>query len=99
MSRSGFANRGTNDYIKNAVRLLVVIGIMYTAKTANAINFDLTIGLFQYPNPDADPKLIEVTKVVNASQTGAVCLDGSVPAIHWSKGFESGSNNWLIHIE
>ncbi|KAI3881430.1 hypothetical protein MKX03_009498 [Papaver bracteatum] len=107
ISRSGFANRGTNDYIKNAVRLLVVIGIMYTAKTANAINFDLTNAinfdltarLIQYPNPDADPKQIEVTKVVNASKTGGVCLDGTVPAIHWSKGFESGSDNWLIHLE
>ncbi|KAI3878224.1 hypothetical protein MKW92_032082 [Papaver armeniacum] len=97
---SGFANRRTNDYIKNGVRLLVVIGIMYTAETANAtINFDLTIGLFQYPNPDADSKLIEVTKLGNASQTGAVCLDGSVPAIHFSKGFESGTDSWLIHIE
>ncbi|RZC75776.1 hypothetical protein C5167_000112 [Papaver somniferum] len=96
---SSFANRRTNDIIKNGVRLLVVIGIMYTAETADAVNFDLSLGLFQYPNPDADSKLIEVTKLVNASQTGAVCLDGSVPAIHFSEGFESGTDNWLIHLE
>lgn len=29
----------------------------------------------------------------------AVCLDGSVPAYHFQKGFGSGSHNWLLHIE
>lgn len=29
----------------------------------------------------------------------AVCLDGSLPGYHFQKGFGSGSNNWLLHIE
>ncbi|KAG4152423.1 hypothetical protein ERO13_D04G121200v2 [Gossypium hirsutum] len=28
-----------------------------------------------------------------------VCLDGSLPGYHFQKGFGSGSNNWLLHIE
>ena len=29
----------------------------------------------------------------------AVCLDGSIPGYHFLKGFGSGSENWLLHIE
>ena len=29
----------------------------------------------------------------------AVCLDGSLPGYHFQKGFGSGSNNWLLHVE
>jgi hypothetical protein len=29
----------------------------------------------------------------------AVCLDGSSPGDHFQKGFGSGSNNWVLHIE
>lgn len=28
-----------------------------------------------------------------------VCLDGSPPAYHMSKGFGAGINNWLVHFE
>lgn len=28
-----------------------------------------------------------------------VCLDGSPPAYHFDKGFGTGVNNWLVHIE
>lgn len=28
-----------------------------------------------------------------------VCLDGSAPAYHFRRGFGSGSNNWVLHIE
>ncbi|KAJ8499782.1 hypothetical protein OPV22_010334 [Ensete ventricosum] len=30
---------------------------------------------------------------------GAVCLDGSPPAYHFSPGNGSGANNWLVHME
>ncbi|KAK6126084.1 hypothetical protein DH2020_040198 [Rehmannia glutinosa] len=29
----------------------------------------------------------------------AVCLDGSVPGYHIRRGFGSGSDNWLLHVE
>ncbi|KAJ0087973.1 hypothetical protein Patl1_31875 [Pistacia atlantica] len=28
-----------------------------------------------------------------------LCLDGSLPGYHFQKGFGSGSNNWLLHLE
>lgn len=29
----------------------------------------------------------------------AVCLDGTLPAYHWDRGFGSGANSWLIQLE
>ena len=28
-----------------------------------------------------------------------VCLDSSAPGYHFRRGFGSGSNNWVLHIE
>lgn len=28
-----------------------------------------------------------------------MCLDGSAPAYHFDKGFGSGVNNWIVHME
>ncbi|XP_054823985.1 pectin acetylesterase 8-like [Prosopis cineraria] len=42
---------------------------------------------------------VPITYIENAVAKGAVCLDGSPPAYHFDKGFGSGINNWLIHIE
>jgi Pectinacetylesterase len=28
-----------------------------------------------------------------------VCLDGTLPGYHFLKGFGSGADNWLIHLE
>ncbi|CAH2043690.1 unnamed protein product [Thlaspi arvense] len=30
---------------------------------------------------------------------GAVCLDGTLPGYHLDRGFGSGANSWLIHLE
>ncbi|KAL4605086.1 hypothetical protein ACB092_09G003300 [Castanea dentata] len=43
--------------------------------------------------------LVDLTLVRNAKNTGAFCLDGSLPGYHFQKGFGSGSNNWLLHVE
>ncbi|XP_058224869.1 pectin acetylesterase 8-like isoform X2 [Rhododendron vialii] len=42
---------------------------------------------------------VGITYVQNAVAKGAVCLDGSPPAYHFDKGFGTGINNWLVHIE
>ncbi|XP_077239078.1 pectin acetylesterase 5-like isoform X2 [Tasmannia lanceolata] len=47
----------------------------------------------------SDPALIDLTLLPNAKDRGAVCLDGSPPGYHLQKGFGSGSNSWLLHIE
>ncbi|KAI3811793.1 hypothetical protein L1987_21525 [Smallanthus sonchifolius] len=42
---------------------------------------------------------LPLTLLSNAVQRGAYCLDGSVPAYHFQKGFGSGSRRWVLHIE
>ncbi|KAK8665913.1 hypothetical protein V6N13_006070 [Hibiscus sabdariffa] len=67
------------------------------------ILFALTL-LFDSRNP-ATPDLLSAQDLVpltllhRAKATGAFCLDGSLPGYHFQKGFGSGSNNWLLHIE
>ncbi|XP_017253447.1 pectin acetylesterase 8 [Daucus carota subsp. sativus] len=42
---------------------------------------------------------VGITYLQSAVAKGAVCLDGSPPAYHMSKGFGAGINNWLVHFE
>ncbi|CAL9106791.1 unnamed protein product [Musa textilis] len=42
---------------------------------------------------------VPMTLLEGAVAEGAVCLDGSPPAYHFSPGFGSGMNNWLVHME
>ncbi|KAF5773781.1 putative pectinacetylesterase/NOTUM [Helianthus annuus] len=43
---------------------------------------------------------VPLTFLSNAVQRGACnCLDGSVPAYHFQKGFGYGSRRWVLHIE
>eukprot|EP00268_Persea_americana_P026607 TRINITY_DN2606_c0_g1_i5.p1 TRINITY_DN2606_c0_g1~~TRINITY_DN2606_c0_g1_i5.p1 ORF type:complete len:425 (+),score=73.02 TRINITY_DN2606_c0_g1_i5:733-2007(+) len=51
------------------------------------------------PLIDYNSHLVDLTLVRNATDRGAVCLDGTPPGYHFQKGFGSGSNNWLLHIE
>ncbi|GKU95978.1 hypothetical protein SLEP1_g9265 [Rubroshorea leprosula] len=46
-----------------------------------------------------DGLYVGITYVQNAVAKGAVCLDGSPPAYHWDRGFGSGINSWLVHLE
>ncbi|KAH0721632.1 hypothetical protein KY284_006662 [Solanum tuberosum] len=43
--------------------------------------------------------LIPFTPLSNAQQKSAFCLDGSLPGYHLQKGFGSGSDKWVLHIE
>ncbi|KAF3449196.1 hypothetical protein FNV43_RR09924 [Rhamnella rubrinervis] len=42
---------------------------------------------------------VGLTLLHNAKDRGAFCLDGSVPGYHFQKGYGSGSDNWVLHIE
>lgn len=50
-------------------------------------------------NFTSNDDLVPLTLIRNAGATGGLCLDGSLPAYHFQKGFGSGSENWLLHIE
>ncbi|KAH9325111.1 hypothetical protein KI387_005289, partial [Taxus chinensis] len=45
------------------------------------------------------PLVVNLTLVETAASKGAFCLDGSPPGYHLDRGFGSGSNSWLIHLE
>ncbi|KAF2316095.1 hypothetical protein GH714_040996 [Hevea brasiliensis] len=47
----------------------------------------------------AEGDSIPITIVETAKARGAVCLDGSPPAYHIDKGYGSGINNWIVHME
>ncbi|KMZ72025.1 pectin acetylesterase, family CE13 [Zostera marina] len=42
---------------------------------------------------------VDITYLESAVTTGAVCLDGSPPAYHFSAGFDRGVDNWLVFLE
>nr|XP_017257125.1 PREDICTED: pectin acetylesterase 8-like isoform X3 [Daucus carota subsp. sativus]XP_017257197.1 PREDICTED: pectin acetylesterase 8-like isoform X3 [Daucus carota subsp. sativus] len=54
-----------------------------------------------------DGLFVNITYLQSAVAKGAgemkknvsICLDGSPPAYHMDKGFGTGINNWLVHIE
>ncbi|KAI4311042.1 hypothetical protein MLD38_035979 [Melastoma candidum] len=43
--------------------------------------------------------MVGLTLINGAAAKGAVCLDGSLPAYHWHRGYGSGANSWLIQLE
>lgn len=47
----------------------------------------------------AEAEFVNITYVESGVAKGAVCLDGSPPAYHLSRGSGSGNNSWLVQIE
>ncbi|XP_014628416.1 pectin acetylesterase 9 isoform X2 [Glycine max] len=43
--------------------------------------------------------LVNMTLVPSARASGALCLDGSLPAYHLHRGFGAGKDNWLLQFE
>ncbi|CAN6724429.1 unnamed protein product [Malus baccata var. baccata] len=66
-------------------------------------NFDETVPslLETYGSSEAanDVLMVGLTLVKGAAAKGAVCLDGTVPAYHLHRGYGSGANSWLIHLQ
>lgn len=59
----------------------------------------LVVNLMVLLNLKVNAYPVPMTLLSNAAAKGAVCLDGSAPAYHFSPGFGSGANNWLVHME
>lgn len=88
---------------------LAVVGLVTIAVTVlvimNTENIDNILKLRAVEGPrDNDmttdaPVLVDLTLVESAAVEGAVCLDGTLPGYHLDRGFGSGSNSWLIHLE
>ncbi|KAI4341830.1 hypothetical protein MLD38_026508 [Melastoma candidum] len=52
----------------------------------------------QTPLP-SPPDLVDLTLLTDSQDKGALCLDGSAPGYHFSRGYGSGSDSWVLHIE
>lgn len=50
-------------------------------------------------SPQPQPLMVDLTLIQGADSKGAVCLDGTLPGYHLDRGFGSGANSWLIHLE
>lgn len=47
----------------------------------------------------AQPHMVGITLIQSAAAKGAVCLDGTLPAYHFDRGYGSGANSWLVNLE
>ncbi|XP_058083556.1 pectin acetylesterase 12-like [Magnolia sinica] len=45
------------------------------------------------------PVMVGLSYVKGADELGAVCLDGTPSAYHLDRGFGSGMDSWLVHLE
>ncbi|CAJ1977922.1 unnamed protein product [Sphenostylis stenocarpa] len=45
------------------------------------------------------PLMVDLTLIQGADSKGAVCLDGTLPGYHLDRGFGSGADSWLVHLE
>ncbi|KAE8657769.1 Pectin acetylesterase 6 [Hibiscus syriacus] len=50
-------------------------------------------------SPGANSLMVPLTLIPGAVSKGAVCLDGTPPGYHFHRGFGSGANSWVIHLE
>ena len=46
-----------------------------------------------------DKKLIAFFCLLPPKSHGAVCLDGSAPGYHYEKGWGTGADGWMIHLQ
>ncbi|KAK6126158.1 hypothetical protein DH2020_040136 [Rehmannia glutinosa] len=54
---------------------------------------------FTNTNSGVASEWVPFTPLSKAKENSAFCLDGSVPGYHIRRGFGSGSDNWLLHVE
>ncbi|KAI3708835.1 hypothetical protein L2E82_38332 [Cichorium intybus] len=93
---------------------IAVIGISVFAKCANANEFDYpefhtnttqmlsfleNFSNYSQSSASFNPLYVGLTLIPGAAAKGAVCLDGTVPGYHLSRGFGAGANSWLVHLE
>ncbi|KAI7728247.1 hypothetical protein M8C21_019030 [Ambrosia artemisiifolia] len=46
-----------------------------------------------------NPLYVGLTLIHGAAAKGAVCLDGTLPGYHLHRGYGSGANSWIVHLE
>jgi hypothetical protein len=95
-------SRGTANInmtsIKSTFILVVIVALQIDA---HILVSGEIVGTKEFSHIDSSIRRVDVTITVlhNAVAKGAVCLDGSPPAYHLQRGFGSGANSWLVHLE
>ncbi|XP_065869508.1 pectin acetylesterase 9-like isoform X2 [Euphorbia lathyris] len=69
------------------------------SRTVLILLFVLNCGLILFICCSADRLLVKMTLVSNATATGALCLDGSLPGYHLDRGVGTGTRNWILQFE
>ncbi|KAL5069856.1 hypothetical protein RYX36_020743 [Vicia faba] len=59
----------------------------------------ITVVPWRVESQEEQRLLVGMTIVRNARDTGALCLDGSLPGYHLHRGYGAGENNWLLQFE
>ncbi|KAL3531818.1 hypothetical protein ACH5RR_005339 [Cinchona calisaya] len=75
---------------------VIILTLAHTSRYSSSLNNKSSTS---NPSLSSHPDFVPFTPLANAHQKFAFCLDGSVPGYHLQKGFGSGSQNWLLHIE
>ncbi|CAA2975032.1 pectin acetylesterase 5-like [Olea europaea subsp. europaea] len=76
----------------------VILAVLLLTFTLSIIS-DSRTNTNPISNTDTVSEWVPFTPLSKAQQNAAFCLDGSVPGYHMQRGFGSGSDSWLLHIE
>ncbi|XP_027367532.1 pectin acetylesterase 12 isoform X1 [Abrus precatorius] len=71
----------------------------FGSETLSVLSFIEKDAVTAKPFSSPQPLMVDLTLVEGADSKGAVCLDGTLPGYHLDRGFGSGANSWLIHLE
>ncbi|KAI4354439.1 hypothetical protein L6164_003299 [Bauhinia variegata] len=85
------------DWAIAAVALTVVVYAFSIVSDSKYSGVDSTLN--RPLGGDSATDFVDLTLLLNANIRGAFCLDGSLPGYHFRKGFGSGSDNWILHVE
>ncbi|PIA60246.1 hypothetical protein AQUCO_00300035v1 [Aquilegia coerulea] len=92
---------GKKDYGTIAVAAFTILSfaLLFTLDPSSSSSSSSSYSSSSTNNNKVNNPLVKLTLLPNAKLTGAVCLDGSSPGFHFQKGFGSGSDSWVLHIE
>ncbi|KAJ0710513.1 putative pectinacetylesterase/NOTUM [Helianthus annuus] len=99
------------NMIFNCFSIFFLIGFNVLGKCANGYEFFDTnstkmlsfVENYSNFNQSAagyyNPLYVGLTLIRGAAAKGAVCLDGTLPGYHLHRGYGSGANSWIVHLE
>lgn len=97
MIRRAIGMKGGNVIVGLVIISVIVLVTMVSQPVHNILKLWATEGPREVVMTTDAPLFVDLTLVESAE--GAVCLDGTLPGYHLDRGFGSGSNSWLVHLE